>query len=117
MKLSPAQLKQLRLIQGFRINPPTVAWYFRVNWRVYAYVGVLCVGGAGFLAWGGWPVFSGFFVGFLLAVVIRDFRFFKLFVEAWPLSREITNWTRVEELVASADQAQPNTSLERTHEG
>ena len=117
MQPTPAQLKQLRLLQGFRSKPPTIGWYFRVNWSAYAYIGVLCVGGSIFLAWDGWPAFSGFFAGFLLAAVVRDFRFFKLFVTGWPLSNEITNWTKVEDLIANASAARPNTSLERTREG
>jgi hypothetical protein len=117
MNLTPAQLKQLRTIQGFREKPPTVGWYFRVNWRFYTYVATLCLGAVLLLAWGGASKFSGFFVGFLLAVVTRDFRFFSLFVSSWPLSREITDWRRVDELVASSRETLPNTSLERTREG
>jgi hypothetical protein len=117
MNLTPAQLKQLRMIQGFRLKPPTVGWYFRINWRLYAYIGALCVAAAFLLAWGRMSTFSGFFAGFILAVVLRDFRFFKLFVSSWPLSQEITDWRRVDELVASASEARPNNSLERTREG
>lgn len=117
MNLTPAQLKQLRMIQGFRVKPPTVGWYFRVNWRLYAYIGALCAGAVLLLAWGGMSILSGFFAGFLLALVLRDFRFFSLFVNSWPLSREITDWQRVDELVASAGEARPNTAFERTPEG
>jgi hypothetical protein len=117
MKLTPAQIKQLRMIQGFRTTPPSVAWYFQVNWKTYAYLGALCIGSIVFLAWGGWPIASGFFAGFLFAAVVRDFKIFGTFVKAWPLSNEITNWSRVEELLSASEQAPPNNSLERTREG
>jgi hypothetical protein len=110
MAPTAAQIKQLRLLQGFRSKPPTVAWYFRANWWVYACLSVLCVGAAILLAWDGWPVFSGFFAGLLTAAVVRDLRFFRLFVTGWPLSNEITDWAKVEALIANASATQPNTS-------
>jgi hypothetical protein len=116
MKLTPAQIKQLRMSQGLRVTPPTVGFYFRANWRAYTYLCVLCTGAIVFFVWGGWPIVSGFFAGFLFAAVVRDLKLFAKFVEAWPLSNEITDWRRVEELLAVADETRPNKSLERTRE-
>ena len=114
MKLTPAQAKQLRMSQAVRVTPPTVSWYFRANWRTYAYLGVLLAGGIIFFAWYGWPILSGFFAGFLFAAVARDLKLFKRFVDGWPLSNEITDWRRIEELLAVADEAWPSKSMERT---
>jgi hypothetical protein len=117
MKLTPAQIKQLQLSQALRTNPPTVGWYFRASWRTYAVLGFACLFGIVFFAWSGWPVLSGFFAGALFAAAARDFKLFAKFVEGWPLSNEITNWNRVEKLLAASGRPRPNTSLERTREG
>ena len=116
MELTPAQIKQLQMSQRLRTSPPTVGWYFRASWRTYAFLAVLCSIGIGFFAWGGWPILCGFFAGVLFTAVARDLKLFAKFVEGWPLSNEITDWRRVEELVASANQPRPNKSLERTRE-
>ncbi len=117
MKLTPAQTTQLQMSQRLRTNPPTVGWYFRASWRTYAFLAVLCSGGIGFFAWAGWPILSGFFAGVLFTAVTRDFHLFAKFVDGWPLSNEITDWRRVEELVSNANQPRPDNSLDRTREG
>src|SRR6187549_2821784 len=99
MELTPAQLKQLEMSQRLRTSPPTVGWYFRTSWRTYAFLLLLCSIGIGFFAWGGWPILSGFFAGVLFTAVARDLKLFAKFVEGWPLSNEITDWRRVEELI------------------
>ncbi|WP_413863632.1 hypothetical protein [Candidatus Aalborgicola defluviihabitans] len=50
------------------------------------------------------PLVSAFFAGFLFAAISRDLKLFGQFVRGWPLSNEITNWGRVDELLAQAKQ-------------
>lgn len=116
MELTPAQAKQLRMTLAFRENPPTVAWYFRMNWKVYTYLGTLCVGAILFFAWNGLPIISGFFGGILFTAITRDLKLFARFVQGWPLSNEIMDWQRVEELLVSADKIHSDTSPEPMHE-
>ena len=100
MQLTKKQLEQLRLALKFRESPPTVLAYLRLSLRVYLYL--LVVGGAGiaFFLWGGWPIVSAFLAGLVVATVARDVRLFRQLVRNWQLSCEVTDWERVEQLVA-----------------
>lgn len=104
MKLTPAQARQLEASIRLRTTPPTVWWYFRSSWRTYAYLTALYGIGIAAFIWAGWPLVSAFFAGFLFAAISRDLKLFGQFVRGWPLSNEITNWGRVDELLAQAKQ-------------
>jgi len=105
--LTSAQKRQLHTTLKFRTQPPTVWWFFRASWRVYAYLGIL--GGIGIpaLLWAGLPLASAFLAGVLISAVVRDLKFFGRFVAGWPLSNEITDWNRVNELLNSSESAGP----------
>ena len=107
MQLTIRQVRQPRMSRACRDKPPTVLWYVRRSWRAYLLLGCVCGGGIAFFLWGGWPIASGFFAGFLLAAVARDLRWYSQFVQSWPLSNEITNWNRVDELLRSSSESAP----------
>jgi hypothetical protein len=106
MELTPQQIAQLRKTLAFRTNPPTVGWYVRSSWRVYVYATAFFGALAAFALWIDRPIVAGFAGGALFAIYVRDFKYFSRFVEGWPLSNEITNWKRVEELVESGRHAE-----------
>ena len=106
MQLTDKQAKKLRVARGFRTSPPTLLWYVKSHWRSYLFLAGLGAFAIGFFAWAGWPIVSGFFAGLVLATFVRDFRWYKQFVEGWPLSNEITNWERVNELLGDTPQTE-----------
>lgn len=99
MQITDAQARQLRITMNFRSAPPTVRWYFTSSWRIYLYLILLGVVAYPFFWWGGWPLVSGFFAGMVVAMLLRDLRWYQAFVAAWPLNKEITDWTRVQALL------------------
>ncbi len=117
MNLTPSQERQLKATLKFRDRPPTVWWFVRASWRVYAYFAIFGAIGIPLSQWAGLPLLSAFIVGVIFSAVVRDLKFFRQFVKGWPLSNEITNWDRVNELLNQAALLRPNNSLERTREG
>lgn len=107
MQLTDAQARQLRAARGFRASPPTLRWYVRSSWRIYLLLTVVSGFGVGFSAWIGHPVASGFFAGLVLATFLRDLGWYSQFVKGWPLSNEITNWDRVDELLSCTPPPKP----------
>ena len=102
MQLTPRQAKKLRTAQAFRQTPPTLRWFVQASLRTYLYLLVVAGSGAVFFYWAGWPIASGVLVGFFFATIARDLRWYALLVRDWPLSREITRWERVDELLGSS---------------
>ena len=49
----------------------------------------------------------------LVATLTRDLKFVRRLVNGWRLSSEITNWTRVEELLRESRGSRPSSSLAR----
>jgi hypothetical protein len=107
VQLTDRQAKQLRVAHGFRTSSPTLLWYIKSHWRAYLYL--ICVGALaiGFFAWADWPTASAFSAGLVLATLWRDIRWYNQFVEGWPLTNEITNWDRVDELLAETVRHEP----------
>jgi hypothetical protein len=99
MNLTAIDRQQLRMVRDFRDAPPTVLHYVKTNWKSTLLIGVLCTVAAVVYYRGGWPVVSGFFVGTLFGVITRDAGWYRKLVRSWPLSREITDWSRVDELI------------------
>lgn len=107
VQLTDRQARQLRAASSFRASPPTLLWYLRSSWHIYLFLTVVGGFGFGFSAWIGRPVASGFFAGIVLATFLRDLGWYSRFVKGWPLSNEITNWDRVDELLSSAPPPKP----------
>ena len=113
MELTPAQIKQLRTILGYRTSPPTMGRYVRRNWPVFTYVVGVFGGFAALAEFLGYSVLAAAAAGALVATVIRDLKFVRRLVKGWALSSEITDWTRVEALLSEAEGSRPNGSAER----
>jgi hypothetical protein len=84
-------------------RPPTILSYARSGWRALLYVPAVGAIGIAFSSWRGWPAATGIFVGMIIATVARDLGWCRRIVQSWPLTREITNWNRVDELLARSD--------------
>jgi len=76
-----------------------MGWYWKSSRKIYVLLVFLCVGGAAFYYWNGWLIVSGFFCGTLFGVILRDAGWHRRHVRSWPLSQEIINWRRVDELI------------------
>jgi hypothetical protein len=99
MQLTTHQIRQLQLTRRLRDEPPTVSGFFwSGRWR-YVYLVALGAIATAFFVWGGWPIVGGFFAGLVLANFQCDLRWYREFVRTWPMSREITNWQRVDDLL------------------
>ena len=103
MQLTSRQRRQLEKLRDFQQTPPTVSALLRSGWRAYLYVTTVGLIGFGVFLWGGWPVASGFFAGMVLATIIRDIGWFRRLVQNWPLQREVTDWSRVKQLLEQSD--------------
>jgi len=55
---------------------------------------------AGLWWWGGWQLGSLLIAGVLLGCIWRDIVWYSLTVKNWPLTKEVTDWRRMEELIA-----------------
>lgn len=103
MQLTTQQRRQLVKLREFRTSPPTISTYVRDGWRASIYIIIVGSIGIAFFLWAGWPVASGLFGGMVLATLVRDIGWYRRIVKSWPLQREITDWTRVEQLLESLD--------------
>jgi hypothetical protein len=99
MTLTASERAQLNLLRTYRDSPPTVLGYFKVHWKSTVFICAVCAVAATFYYWGGWSILSGFFIGTVFGVLTRDAGWYRKLVRTWPLSREITDWRRVDELV------------------
>lgn len=99
MKLSTSQLKQLRALRAQRESSPTILGYLKATWRATALLSTLCISAAAIYYWAGWFLPGGFFVGVLFGVLVRDAGWYRRLVRNWPVSKEITDWSRVDELI------------------
>ncbi len=100
MVLNEKSMKQLRRTLEYRECAPTTFRLLRYSIKAYLYLFLIYGAAVWFFYWGGWPIVSGVFVGMFVATVSRDLHWFQQQVRTWPLSSEIIDWKRVEELVA-----------------
>jgi len=107
MELTPKQIRQLQKLQQFRNSSPTVGEYFLMAWKVYFVIIVVGCIGIVFSFEEDWPAASGLFAGLVLMTLQRDFRWYKHIVRSWPLTKEITDWERVDELLKSTQTPSP----------
>jgi hypothetical protein len=99
MKLTEIQLRSLKLLQRHRSRPLTAMDFFKESWRKYALALVLVTGAIVALAVSGVAVLAVFLGGYLLGVLERDILWVRNEMRVLPLSSEITNWERVEQLI------------------
>jgi hypothetical protein len=80
---------------------------FRMAWRAY-FALVLVFGGViVYFLVARQNVVAAVFGGMFIATILRDIKWYNQFVRDWPLSREITDWRRVDDLLAGANRSAP----------
>jgi hypothetical protein len=99
MKLTKKQLMLLKHSRANKGNRPSLQQLIRNAWKRYLVIFGVSIGGAIFFWWVGWPLASLFFVGFLAGVLFTEYRWIKSFEVFWPISQEITNWKRAEQII------------------
>ena len=100
MKLNKRQVAYLQRAIKFRDNPPTLRdVLFSGLWK-YLYMLALCGGLSILLYQFGYIVLSAFVVGYFVGVIYRDLQWVNVTNKLWPVSSEVTNWQRVEEILA-----------------
>ena len=116
MQLSDYQVRALQRSLQQRESGPSITRSFRAAWKTYLMQMVFLGGLAAFWWWGGWRAGSMLVLGILLGCIFRDAVWYSLTKKMWPLSREITDWRRVEELLAQNTPRgpEPNKTMEPT---
>lgn len=100
VKLSAYQIRALKRSLAQREVGPSVARSLAASWRTYL-IQVCLLGGLSAFWWrGGWRLGSMLVCGVLVGCIFRDLVWFRLTVRNWPLSKEVTDWRRMEELLA-----------------
>src|SRR5262245_19228543 len=103
MKLSALHVASLKRMQQYRDTPPTLRERLRLLARYALLLLVLGVLG-GYLAIRiNLPGAMFLIAGLVVGGVARDFAQQRQFVQWWPLTREITDWGKVEQLLSTAN--------------
>jgi mycoredoxin len=107
MKLTPAQAAALKRLQKYRVAAPALGERLRLaaGFMMLLLLPVLLLG---YLTVrlqlpGGLLLLAGLYVG----AVAREIGQQRRFVQYWSLSREITNWDKVEQLLSGATELPP----------
>ncbi|AHX16414.1 hypothetical protein CH75_17435 [Dyella jiangningensis] len=96
--MNRTQKRQLELYVHFRDRDMSVLALFLFNWRLYVFI--LVIGGLSVAAMIHLrsPLFAwAFALGYLL-IVLRDTGGFLRTSRAWPMVREVLDWSKVDEL-------------------
>ena len=100
MNLTKRQLLQLKRGREMKDNPPTMFSYLKTGKWKYLYM-FLLFGCISIYAWFQKEyIVLAFVIGYSLGVFYRDFQWAVVFRRFWPISLEITNWDRVDELIS-----------------
>jgi hypothetical protein len=103
MKLNSFQRKRLRLAIQYRGRTVPLGIVLLSAWKFYAVLLLATGGGAAWLLSIGDDITAGAFIGFLVAVVWRDFIYARVSARFKPVSDAVTDWEKVNELLG--DQA------------
>lgn len=104
MKITEIQLRSLKLLQRHRSRPLRAMDFIQESWRKYALALALVAGASVVLALSGVSVIAVFLGGYLVGVVERDVQWVRNEMRVLPLTSEITNWERVDQLVQENEQ-------------
>ncbi len=101
MPLTSYQRRSLIRAREIKDGPFPIAATMARNAKSYAPVLIL----TGAYAWWTWdigfPLMSAGAVGFLLGFLARDLAWFRMTARMWPVTVQVTNWTKVDELLAA----------------
>ena len=107
MQLTEVQIRKLELSRTIASSTPTVGWLFRQSARTYLLLLAVMIPLGAYYWAVGVPLLSVFFAGLFIGTIARDYKWHRQFVRDWPLSREITDWGRVDDLLAKAREPAP----------
>ena len=101
IQITKQQRRMLERYLRYRGTNPTVLALMRESWRMYTVLFFACVALAT-MYWmlGGFPWATAIILMFITAVG-RDIAYFRASVKAWPVVREITDWSEVEKRLRS----------------
>lgn len=116
MELSDSQVRALRQVLQDRDAEPSIIRSFYEGWRKH--LEQVCIFG-GFTAlswWSGSTTGTAFVLSVLLGCIVSDIDWYAGKKKLWALNREITDWRRVEELLAqnTPRDPRPNKTVEPT---
>jgi hypothetical protein len=99
MNPTKLQLRSLKLMLRQKSRPLTAMDLIKESWQNYTLTLALVTVAIAVSVLNGWTALAIFFGGYLAGIVERDFQWLRNQVKVLPLSSEITNWERVEQLV------------------
>jgi mycoredoxin len=103
MRLNIVQVASLRRLQKYRSHPPTLRERARLS-AVFMLVLLVPAGLAcALLIWMELPAAVFLVVGLYIGGIAREIGLHRQFVLWWPLNRHITDWNKVDELLASPE--------------
>lgn len=114
MELSDSQVKALRQALWQRHAGPSITRSFFAGLKAHVVQAFLVSGVAAYFWWDGWIAGSMLVLGVLFGAILRDLEWHSMTKKMWPLNREITDWRRVEELLAQNTPRgpEPNKTME-----
>lgn len=104
MKLTPVQTASLKRLLQYRTRPPTFGERVRLASGFMLLLLVPCVL-AGYLAvvWMDFPGALLLIAGLYVGGVAREIGQQRLFLQWWPMNREITDWGKVEQVLVAGE--------------
>jgi hypothetical protein len=101
MQLTKKQHEKLLLTRTLRAQNPTALWYISQFWRSYLLLVIAAAIFVPYLWWTGLPLASMFVAGMVFATLLNACESCRNFVKGWPLSKAITDWGQIDELLAN----------------
>lgn len=105
MKLNKAQADSLRRLQRYRTHPPSLQERLRLVARFAVALLVIVVLLGAVFVWLEVPGALFLLAGLYLGAVAREIGQQRLFIEWWPLNRQITHWEKVDEILTQTEDA------------
>jgi hypothetical protein len=99
MKVTEIQLASLKLLRQHRSKPLMAMDLFKESWRKYVLGLALLIVAIAVCVLGGSTLIAVFLGGYLVGIVTRDVQWMRNEMQVLPLTSEITNWERVEQLI------------------
>ena len=96
--MNRAQKRQLQAYLHFRNKRMSVLALIRFNWRIFLLMVALGVISAEYMLWLQQPFFAWLYGFACSAVVLRDIGQCIRWSRTWPMTKELLDWSKVEQL-------------------
>ena len=107
MTLTKLQLRSLKLYMSWHTQSLTVAGIVRTSlWSWFALAFGAAIGCL--LILGGWAGAGWLLIGMAGGAFLRDIGRFRVLFHVWPVHHEVTNWTRVKEMIETHERVHHN---------